>query len=174
VSQYLWWPRRQGKTATEIYNDALRRAYDADMSRVMGPIIQREIDKNILQAMTFGTSVLYVDKSGVKHIGYDEMAKIDQKVWNQLSKETPVTTKKAKPEKFNTIGVRFLDGGNLAKIYTYKVRIGAKVHLGQELVADTPRGPAVVVVVRTDKTPNEHETYPIEGLKYISKKAVAL
>jgi hypothetical protein len=91
-----------------------------------------------------------------------------------LKGDSKVTTKKAKPEKFNTIGVRFIGGQNPEKIYTYKVRIGAKVYLGQELIADTARGPAAVVVVRTDKTPNQFETCPIEGLKYIEKKAVAL
>jgi hypothetical protein len=88
--------------------------------------------------------------------------------------------KKIKEEKYNTIGVRFLEGPNLQKVYTYKVRIGAKVVLGQELIADTQRGPAVVVVVRIDKKPMaadsrfETSTCGIVGLKYIEKKAVAL
>src|ERR1700735_4781824 len=39
---------------------------------------------------------------------------------------------KLKPPKkdYNTVGVRFLAGHNLAKIYTYRIRKGAKVHLG--------------------------------------------
>lgn len=52
-----------------------------------------------------------------------------------------------------TIGVRFLSGNDIQKVYTYKVPSTAKVYLGQELVADTPRGPAVAAIVRLDKTP---------------------
>jgi hypothetical protein len=77
-----------------------------------------------------------------------------------------------KQEKFYTIGVRFARGPD--KIYTYKVRKGAKVHLGQELVADTPFGTTLVFVVRIDKTPQKPEEDRFIVLKYIEKKVVAL
>lgn len=101
---------------------------------------------------------------------------IDKQILDMLLKkgETSVTTKKTKVEKFNTIGVRFPE--NPGKEYTYKVRIGAKPYLGQELVADTPRGQAVVFVTRIDKTPQETlpENLFTPTLKYIERKAVAL
>ena len=174
--KYAYPSVRIGKTATQIHNDALRRAYHADMSRVMGPVIQREIDKHIVQAMTLGASALYCDKSGVKQLSYDEMAMIDPKVWKSLeSRGDTKVTKKVKEEKFNTIGVRFLESSTPYKVYTYKVRAGKKVHLGQELIADTDRGPAVVVAVRIDKTPQPAGDGAVfVRLKYIEKKAVAL
>lgn len=72
--------------------------------------------------------------------------------------------KKIKPPKkdYNTVGVRFLHGGSLHKVYTYRIRKGAKVHLGQELVAPTPTGDSVVVVVEIHKTPQDH----LMGLNY--------
>lgn len=73
---------------------------------------------------------------------------------------------------YRTIGVRFVYGHNAGKIYTYKIRKGAKVHLGQELVAESnpPTGwtKSVVVVVRIDKTPQDDGPYEY---KFITQKA---
>ena len=80
--------------------------------------------------------------------------------------DNEVKVKKAKPEKFNTIGVRFLN--DPSKIYSYKIRIGAKVQLGQELVVDTDTGTKAVAVVRIDKTPCAN------AFKYVERKTVAL
>jgi hypothetical protein len=81
--------------------------------------------------------------------------------------------KKLKPIKkdYNTIGVRFLRGDTVHKVYTYKVRKGAKVHLGQELVARTDRGDTVVVVVEIHKTPQDTEGYTY---KFIDQKVAPL
>ncbi len=81
--------------------------------------------------------------------------------------------KKVKPVKkdYNTIGVRFLRGDTLHKVYTYKVRKGAKVHLGQELVARTDRGDTVVVVVEIHKTPQDTGPY---NYKFIDQKVAPL
>jgi hypothetical protein len=81
--------------------------------------------------------------------------------------------KKVKPVKkdYNTIGVRFLRGETLHKVYTYKVRKGAKVHLGQELVARTDRGDTVVVVVEIHKTPQDNGPY---NYKFIDQKVAPL
>lgn len=91
---------------------------------------------------------------------------------------------KATPKlNFDTIGVRFLSGVDIVKIYTYKVRKGSKVLLGQELIADTPRGPGVCAVVRIDSSPQAPAKYieqygsvseAIEQLKFIERKAVPL
>lgn len=90
--------------------------------------------------------------------------------------------KKEPALKFATIGVRFLSGVDVAKIYTYKVSKAAKVLLGQELVADTPRGPGVCAVVRIDSKPSAPKAYvdqygpeeAIENLKWIERKVVPL
>lgn len=88
-----------------------------------------------------------------------------------MAKKEP--KKVGKVEKFNTIGVRFPESPG--KEYTYKIRIGAKVHLGQELVADTPRGQAVVFCTRIDKTPRLQDAgFTYSELKYIDRKAVSL
>lgn len=70
----------------------------------------------------------------------------------------------------STVGVRFLSG-DIAKVYTYKIRTGKAVHLGQELVADTPRGPALVAVVRIDKTPQDSGPY---DYKFLERKVTLL
>jgi len=72
---------------------------------------------------------------------------------------------------YNTIGVRFLRGDTLHKVYTYRVRKGAKVHLGQELVARTDRGDTVVVVVEIHKTPQDTGPY---NYKFIDQKVAPL
>jgi len=81
-----------------------------------------------------------------------------------------------KPAKinYNTVGVRFLDGHNIAKVYTYGVRKSGKIHLGQELVADTARGPALVAVVRIDKTPTPVNPEWPRGLQFLTRKVVEL
>lgn len=80
--------------------------------------------------------------------------------------------KKVVKKDYNTIGVRFLRGDTLHKVYTYKVRKGAKVHLGQELVARTDRGDTVVVVVEIHKTPQD--TNPAIFYKFIDQKVAPL
>lgn len=79
---------------------------------------------------------------------------------------------KAKRKTYSTIGVRFLSGASIAKVYTYRVRKGAKLHLGQELVADTPYGTAVVAVVQIHQSPQDR----VEGInyKFISRKVAPL
>lgn len=67
---------------------------------------------------------------------------------------------------FGTIGVRFINSPR--DIYSYKVRDLRKITLGQELVADTPHGTSVVVVVRIDETPSVHAT------KYLERKVAPL
>jgi hypothetical protein len=82
----------------------------------------------------------------------------------------------AKPVKepkkeYNTVGVRFLKGNNLHKVYTYRVRKGANIHLGQELVAETDTGDTVVVVVELHKTPQDNGPFIY---KFLTKKVAAL
>lgn len=81
--------------------------------------------------------------------------------------------KKIKPPKkdYNTVGVRFLRGSTLHKVYTYRVRKGAKVHLGQELVAPTPTGDSVVVVVEIHKTPQDNGGF---NYKFVTNKVAPL
>src|SRR5688572_11185312 len=73
---------------------------------------------------------------------------------------------------FATIGVRFIDGPDPWKIFTYQVKRGSPVHVGQELVGDTPRGPKLCICVRLDQRYNQ-EDYPGE-LKTITRRVVAL
>lgn len=76
---------------------------------------------------------------------------------NQGAKvKTPKTPKKD----YNTVGVRFIYGHDVAKIYTYKIRKGAKVHLGQEVVVPSSVvAQSVAVVVEIHKTPQDTGLY---------------
>lgn len=78
----------------------------------------------------------------------------------------------ARKKMYYTIGVRFLYGPNFGKMYTYRVCNRNKVTLGQELVADTPSGSAVVVAVRID-TKRQDTNVAIE-YKYITHKVAPL
>lgn len=63
---------------------------------------------------------------------------------------------------YQTVGVRFLQGPNLQKVYTYKVRKGAKLRLGQEIVVPTQRevlSNNIAVVVELHKTPQDTGPY---------------
>lgn len=74
--------------------------------------------------------------------------------------------KAPKPVKkdYNTVGVRYLEGGNLDRVYTYRAKKGAKLHLGQEVVVPAKRHDRVnnfvAVVVEIHKTPQD--TGPFE------------
>lgn len=63
---------------------------------------------------------------------------------------------------YNTVGVRFLQGPNLEKVYTYKVKKGAKLRLGQEIVVPTQRdvlANTIAVVVELHKSPQDTGGY---------------
>jgi hypothetical protein len=96
-----------------------------------------------------------------------------------MRKKTPLEIlRKArhKPAKhapiYYTIGVRFVFGSNPHKTYTYRVRSRSKIHLGQELIADSMNGTSVVVVVRIDKV--RQDTDPTIEYQYIERKVAPL
>jgi 3'DNA-binding domain (3'BD) len=69
-----------------------------------------------------------------------------------------------KPPKkdYSTVGVRFLQGPNLHQVYTYRVRKGAKLRLGQEVVVPTQRevlANTIAVVVELHKTPQDTKNF---------------
>lgn len=70
-----------------------------------------------------------------------------------MSKKAIATRKRAaKAEaKMQLVGVRFLQGHNLDKIYIYKVKRTAKLTLGCEVVVRNQNGTAVAVVVQLDQ-----------------------
>lgn len=70
-----------------------------------------------------------------------------------MSKKAVATRKRAaKAEaKMQLVGVRFLQGHNLDKIYIYKVKRTAKLTLGCEVVVRNQNGTAVAVVVQLDQ-----------------------
>jgi hypothetical protein len=88
-----------------------------------------------------------------------------------MSKKAVAARKKA-AAKFENIGVRFLNGNNIAKVYNYKIRHAAKVHLGQELIVTNGDGTSVAVVVSIG-APLENR-YTIDTLKEITQKVAAL
>ncbi len=81
-----------------------------------------------------------------------------------------MSKKKRAAPSYYTVGVRFLSG-DVAKPYTYRIARSKTVHLGQELIAETLRGPALVVVVRIDKTPQDNGPYEY---RYLTRKVTAL
>jgi hypothetical protein len=64
---------------------------------------------------------------------------------------------------YNTVGVRYLRGHNLQKAYTYRVRKGAKLYLGQEIVVPTELdgyvANTIAVVVELHKKPQDNGPY---------------
>lgn len=62
----------------------------------------------------------------------------------------PQKSKKLPP--YKTVGVRFIYGHELEKIYTYRVRKGAKVHLGMEVIVPTKFGKRIAVIVELHAT----------------------
>ena len=84
-------------------------------------------------------------------------------------------TKKAEKKTaktYYTVGVRFLYTKTMPVVYTYKVAARVNVHLGQELVADTPHGSSIVVVVRIDKARQDIE--PGIAYKFLTRKVAPI
>lgn len=81
------------------------------------------------------------------------------------TKGKKVKQTKPKPKTYNTVGVRFLRGHNLAKVYTYKVPKKTKLQLGEEVVVPstmegfTTNGIAVVVELHKEQ---QDTTFGIE------------
>ena len=96
-----------------------------------------------------------------------------QQELSEMAKKKAVAARKKAEAKFRVIGVRFLTGTNLAKVYAYKVRKAAKIHLGQELVVTNDSGISVVIVVALDQ-PLDVLGWTIENLKEITTKVAAL
>lgn len=100
---------------------------------------------------------------------------------NEHNQESSMPTKLSEPPKkdYNTIAVRFIYGTNLHKAYTYKIRKGAKVVLGQEVVVPSTEvngGPefqqkSVAVVVAIHKTPQDTGPY---NYLFVSEKVAQL
>lgn len=81
-----------------------------------------------------------------------------------INQETTVKGKKVRvpkaPKKdYNTVGVRFLRGHNLHKVYTYKVAKKVKLGLGEEIVVPTGfeglETNSIAVVVEVHPTPRD-------------------
>lgn len=70
----------------------------------------------------------------------------------------PKAPKPAKKD-YTTVGIRYLEGSNLERVYTYRVKKGAKLHLGQEVVVPAKRNERVnnfiAVVVEIHKVPQD-------------------
>lgn len=66
-------------------------------------------------------------------------------------------------EPYYTVACRFLRGPNPGKAYTYRVRKGAKVHLGQEVVVPTTldgfTAHTVAVVVEIHRSKQDNGPY---------------
>jgi hypothetical protein len=69
----------------------------------------------------------------------------------------PTVKEKPKKKDYNTIGVRYAQGAG--QVYTFKIRKGAKVHLGQELVDSRDGNYSVCFVVALHKTPQDTEAH---------------
>lgn len=79
--------------------------------------------------------------------------------------------KKAAKERFDYVDVRF-PKGSIEKVYTYRVRKGAKLYYGQSLVVENEYGTSVVFVVGINT--GRHRDYPSVNYKQIKLKVVEL
>lgn len=91
-----------------------------------------------------------------------------------MSKQAVAARKKvAKTQaKLQLVGVRFLHGHNLDKIYTYKAKRAAKLHLGQEVVIRNSYGTNVAIVVQLDQP--MPAGYNLESVVELTDKVAAL
>jgi hypothetical protein len=87
---------------------------------------------------------------------------IDDPIIDQLRSKKVKTPKQPKKD-YNTVGVRFLRGHNLAKVYTYRVKKAAKLRLGEEVVVpsqmDGFETNGIAVVVELHKSPQDNGLY---------------
>lgn len=92
-----------------------------------------------------------------------------------MSKKAVATRNKAatKESKMRLVGVRFLSGNNLAKVYTYKTKRTAKLHLGQEVVVHNTEGASAVVAVVSLDQPMP-PGYTLESLVELTAKVAPL
>lgn len=91
-----------------------------------------------------------------------------------MSKKAVAIRKKAASAeaKMQLVGIRFLTGHNLDKIYTYKVKRSAKLTLGCEVVARNSNGTSVGVVVQLD--PEMPLQYSMESLTELTARVAAI
>lgn len=87
---------------------------------------------------------------------------------NKLKAKTKTSRAKKVSKGYTTVGVRYLNGGALHKVYTYKIRKGAKVHLGQLLIGNN----SICAVVEIHPTPQD--TVVGVDYKFITQKVAAL
>jgi hypothetical protein len=91
-----------------------------------------------------------------------------------MSKKAVAARKKAaaKESQMRLVGVRFLSGHSLAKVYTYKTKRTAKLHLGQEVVVHNAEGASVAAVVSLDHP--MPPGYTLESLVELTAKVAPL
>lgn len=90
-----------------------------------------------------------------------------------MKKKTKARVKLHNNSDVHLIGVRFINGANIGKVYTYKVACRAKVFLGQPLVVENDYGTSVVVVVRIDG-PADFDKNKTMHLKTITQKVAPI
>jgi hypothetical protein len=73
---------------------------------------------------------------------------------------------------YYTVGVRFARGPNPSMVFTYRVKKGGKIKLGDEVIADTIRGPSVAFVVEIHAEPRDSNT--LIEYRYLTRKSVPL
>jgi hypothetical protein len=80
---------------------------------------------------------------------------------------------KKEVKKYNTVGVRFIYGNGVYKIYTYRIVKNVKIWLGMEVVTPPSLygGKGIGVIVEIHKTPQDTEGY---DYKYITEKVSKL
>lgn len=100
--------------------------------------------------------------------GYDPYHDAYQRIFGKSAEsiiiDDPLNDEARKSVKktYNTVGVRFLEGPNLNKVYTYRVKKGARLHLGQEIVVPTQKAALtnnIAVVVELHRTPQDNGPY---------------
>lgn len=90
------------------------------------------------------------------------------------AKKRRMELRKNKRPDCKTVAVRFPNANKMEKLYTYRVRKGAVIKLGDMLAVDTDFGPKIVFVLRVDKTPVVPDGFGLDGLKWITHKVVEL
>lgn len=119
----------------------------------MGPTGLMKITDMEIEEMASNSATEYMMRGGSDpyHDAYKTMYADYEKAGKPVKKD------------YNTVAVKFINGNNLAKAYTYRVPKRAKLRLGQEVVVPTFRDGAttttIAVVVEVHKTPQDTGSY---------------
>jgi hypothetical protein len=164
ISSYPWMVESESQTYTDSGNVFTYRKSDDDLVReVAKPPLQVEAGAYYKTRGGEVVGPMELDTSGSPGI---YIWGADDEWWTEEGRFTQNgdhdydlierVAKPLQPKNYTTVGVRFLRGESLHKIYTYLVPRNHHLHLGQEVVVPSPVGNTIAVVVEIHTEPQDN------------------